>query len=192
MRLHHLLAVALLQLATATQSASEQNQKQHFAMEYGDAHQTLNLMRSISSAKKANDPAATDLAKTLRELRDQPVEEIPYDVVCETSAEICAEIYPLDLSDLHPQIAWAGAELKAMFTGQPYPGDYNMPEHPDGFRIVRVDFDQLPGTIRGWIESHPEQRSFCVVDGVVFFAPGVILDMLGLFAGEGEGECKGM
>lgn len=198
MRIHHLLAVALLPLASATTSASSSSstatseQEQHFTINYGGSHQTLDLMRSIASAKKANDPIATDLAQKLRDLRAQPVKKFPYNVVCETSTDISAEIYPLDPSNLHPQIAWAAAEIEALFTGQPYPGDYNMPKHPDGFRVVRADLDQLPSTIRGWIEGHPGQKSFCVVDGVVFFAPGVILEMLGLFAGEGERECKGM
>jgi hypothetical protein len=186
MRIHHLLAVALLPSSTLA------NADQQFTINYGSGHQTLDLIRSIASAKKANDPTATDLAKKLRDLRDQPVKKSPYDVVCETSADISAEIYPLDPSNLHPQIAWAAAEIEVLFSGQPYPGDYNVPKHPDGFRIVRADLNQLPVTVRGWIEGHPGQKSFCVVDGVVFFAPGVILEMGGLFAGEGEGECKGL
>ncbi|KAJ5965969.1 hypothetical protein N7481_012683 [Penicillium waksmanii] len=148
-------------------------------------------MRSIASAQKANDPIATHLAKKLRDLRAQPVKKSPYDVVCETSTDISAEIYPLDPSNLHPQIAWAAAEIEALFTGQPYPGDYNMPKHPDGFRVVRADLDQLPSTIQGWIEGHPGQKSFCVVEGVVFFAPGGYFGDVGVVCwGGGEGSVK--
>lgn len=188
MRVHYLLTAALLPLASADL------EEQHFTINYGN-NEGIDLLRSIASASRANDPEVTALVDQLNEFRNRPFpkrEESPYEIVCETSAYFDAEIYPLNPNDLHPQIAWAGAEIEALFTGQPYPGDYNMPKHPDGFRIVRADYASLPQHVRGWIESHPKQKSFCVVDGVSFFAPAVILEMLGLFAGEGEGDCKGM
>lgn len=186
MRLYYLLTAALLTLTSATL------EDQDFTINYGSP-QTIDLLRSIASASSANNPEVTALLNQLKEQRNMPLaKKAPlYETVCETSADFSAEIYPLNPEDPHPELAWAIAEIESHFSEEPYPGDYNSPMHPDGFRIVRADYDSLPRSIRVWIESHPEQKFFCVVDGVAFFAPAVILEMLGLFAGEGEGECLG-
>lgn len=165
--------------------------EQRVTINVGD-FEGINLMRSIASADRAGDPRVTEYRSKLHAYRNQEIkEDDEYEVICRTSVDIDAEIYPLDPDNLHPKIAWAEAPLKEMFTDVPYPGECYEFMHPDGFRLVKIDYAELPSPVKQWITENPDQNSIAVVDGVAFFAPGVILYLRGLFAGAGEGACKG-
>lgn len=86
---------------------------------------------------------------------------------------------------MDPGIAWAAKEIDGFFTG-PYPGGFMAEEK--GMRLVRMDWKEMNPKVRKWVEGHGKQRSFLVIDGVCFFAPGTVLEFMPLFV-EDEGEC---
>ncbi|TKA28439.1 hypothetical protein B0A50_03906 [Salinomyces thailandicus] len=130
-----------------------------------------------------------------------------YTVNCTSSAYLDAEIYSLQPEKLDPGWSWAADRLDECMRG-PYPGDFDGGDNDGKPRVIRVDFDQLPIPVRKWIEEHPEQdpqtwrnwfksfvmavNDFCVVDGVVFFAPATLKQYLPLFAVESGEECGGV
>jgi hypothetical protein len=41
-------------------------------------------------------------------------------------------------------------------------------------QIHQVNYEELPEETTKWIKEHPYQTAFYVVNGVVFFAPGLL------------------
>jgi hypothetical protein len=124
----------------------------------------------------------------------QPHWSDDYEAVCQTIGQVSAESYPINHLDepekLDAGIRWAALELDSFFDEVPYPGGFSASEK--GFRILRTDVESLNGKVRKWVEDpyNKNQKSILVMDGVAFFAPGTVLELLPLFVGE-EGECDG-
>jgi hypothetical protein len=171
----------------------------------------LDLMRQLSQARKAgNDELASKLSKELRDARLGPTggsSNVQWETECTASAYLDAEIYAVsDPSNVPEGLKWAWEFLDKYWTTDdggdlPYPGDFSTFKHKDGFRVLRVDYEQLPWAVREWREKEIEkgvamERKFIVVlDGVAFFAPGVMTWLLPLFAGRditrGADACQG-
>ncbi|GKU21408.1 unnamed protein product [Fusarium langsethiae] len=72
--------------------------------------------------------------------------------------------------------------------------------HSDGFRILRTDYKDLPWAVRKYREelleegTKMERKFIAELDGVAFFAPGVVTWLAPLFAGSdvkpGQNACE--
>ncbi|PWY95172.1 hypothetical protein BO94DRAFT_620649 [Aspergillus sclerotioniger CBS 115572] len=123
-----------------------------------------------------------------------PSDHHQWSVECSTSAYLDSEIVAVnDPANPPKEIAWAFPFLDEYWKTDdgedlPYPGDFNRFKHPDGFRILRVDYDALPAGVRRWREEEMEtaeemdRKLIAVLDGVAFFAPGVVTYLMPLFA----------
>ncbi|KAH6880534.1 hypothetical protein B0T10DRAFT_581923 [Thelonectria olida] len=159
----------------------------------------LDLMRQLDQARKGgNDELALKLAKELSDARSEPIgghSDVQWATDCKASAYLDAEIYAVsDPSNVPEGLKWAWEFLDKYWTTDdggdlPYPGDFSTFMHKDGFRVLMVDYEQLPWAVREWREKEMEkgvamERKFiAVLDGVAFFAPGVVTWLLPLFAG---------
>lgn len=201
-----LLLVGLLALRGATEGAEGQPPVD---VQYADEGMS-GLMRGILHAtNQGDDKLATELREKLDALRQAPVEEVgasPWITECETSAVLAAELFVIsDPAEAPAGISWAMGYLDEFWktdTGEdlPYPGDFDQFMHDDGFRILRVDYDQLPAGVREWREAQfaantMERKFIAVLDGVAFFPPGVMTFLLPLFATQdvipGQDPCQG-
>jgi hypothetical protein len=83
----------------------------------------------------------------------------------------------------------------------PYPGDFEDFKHPDGYRTLSMPYDSMPLAVKQWREDEMEKgtamgRKFiAALDGVAYFAPGVVTYLMPLFASKdvvkGENACQG-
>lgn len=216
-----LLLVGLLALRGAAEGAEgQQRQRQRpqpqqleveveVDMQYEDAGMS-DLMRGILHAtNEGDDRLATDLRERLDALRQAPVEEAganPWVTECEASAALAAELFVIsDPAEAPAGISGAMGYLDEFWKTDkgedlPYPGDFDQFMHDDGFRILRVDYDQLPAGVRKWREEQfstntMERKFIAVLDGVAFFPPGVMTFLLPLFATQdviaGQDPCQG-
>lgn len=168
----------------------------------------IDLMRQAAEAEKNGDH---ERAAKLRDLRDKTSspwqERIQWETECSVSSDFNAEIYAVpDPTSAPKEIAWAMDYLDKYWTTDnggdlPYPGDFDRFMHPDGFRILRVDYKELPWAVRKYREellkegTKMERKFIAELDGVAFFAPGVITWLAPLFAGSnvksGQNTCEG-
>jgi hypothetical protein len=168
----------------------------------------LNLMRQAAQAEKTGDYAhAAELRDLLSKSRTQFQEETQWKTECSVTSTINAEIYVVpDPSRAPKEIAWAMDYLDKYWTTDsggelPYPGDFDRFMHSDGFRILRIDYKELPWAVRNYREellkegTKMERKFIAELDGVAFFAPGVVTWLAPLFAGSdvkpGQNACEG-
>lgn len=207
-----LLLVGLLALRGAAEGAEGQQQPQQqpaVDIQYGDAGMSA-LMRGILHAtNEGDDKLATKLREKLDALRQAPVEEAgatPWVTECEASAVLAAELFVIsDPAEAPAGLSGAMGYLDEFWKTDkgedlPYPGDFDQFMHDDGFRILRVAYDQLPAGVRKWREEQfatntMERKFIAVLDGVAFFPPGVMTFLLPLFATQdvmaGQDPCQG-
>lgn len=126
---------------------------------------------------------------------------------CRVSSTFEAEIYAVpDPAHAPKELAWAMNFLDDYWKTDdggdlPYPGDFDRFMHRDGFRVIRIDYKDLPWPVRKYREQLLEEgkaveRKFIAeYKGVAFFAPGVVTWLAPLFAGKdvvsGQDSCKG-
>ncbi|KAG8672552.1 hypothetical protein FPOAC2_05945 [Fusarium poae] len=168
---------------------------------------TLGLMREAAQAEKSGDHArAAELRDLLSKSRGPSRETTRWETECSVSSNINAEIYVVP-DPLHApkEIAWAMDYLDRYWTTDdggelPYPGDFDRFMHSDGFRILRMDYKELPWAVRNYREellkegTKMERKFIAELDGVAFFAPGVVTWLAPLFAGSdvkpGQNACE--
>ncbi|KAJ4258104.1 hypothetical protein NW762_008244 [Fusarium torreyae] len=169
----------------------------------------LRLMREAAEAEAHGDHQRaeelreqfrTSMSKTLTQDRDQ------WKTECRVSSTFEAEIYTVpDPMHAPKEIAWAMNYLDEYWKTDdggdlPYPGDFDRFMHPDGFRVMRVDYKDLPWAVRKYREEllkegkQMERKFIAELDGSAFFAPGVVTWLLPLFAGNkvkpGQNACE--
>lgn len=129
-----------------------------------------------------------------------------YETECSVISKFEGSIYVVpDPSRAPKEIAWAMDFLDEYWKTDdggdlPYPGDFDRFMHRDGFRIIRVDYKNLPWAVRKYREEllaegkAMERKFIAEIDGVAFFAPGVIKWLAPLFAGSdivlGQDSCQ--
>lgn len=141
-------------------------------------------------------------------IRSKDVVDDAWESEFQVSAYFGAEIFAvLGPSSVSKGIEWAfpkpdefwktndGADIS-------YTNDFHKFMHKDGFRVIMIDYDQLPQGVREWREmemregNSKERKWIAVVDGKAFFSPGVVKFLQPLFATKdvelGENTCKGM
>ncbi|CEI61993.1 hypothetical protein FVEN_g3034 [Fusarium venenatum] len=167
----------------------------------------LGLMREVAQAEKSGDHArAAELRDLLSKSRGPSRERTQWKTECSVSSNINAEIYVVpDPSNAPKEIAWAMDYLDKYWTTDdggelPYPGDFDRFMHSDGFRIIRTDYKDLPWAVRKYREellkggTKMERKFIAELDGVAFFAPGVVTWLAPLFAGSdvkpGQNACE--
>ncbi|CAG2002910.1 unnamed protein product [Fusarium graminearum] len=167
----------------------------------------LGLMRQAAQAEKSGDHArAADLKELLSKSRSSSRDRTQWETECSVSSNINAEIYVVpDPSRAPKEIAWAMDYLDKYWTTDdggelPYPGDFERFMHSDGFRILRTDYKDLPWAVRKYREellkegTKMERKFIAELDGVAFFAPGVVTWLAPLFAGSdvkpGQNACE--
>ncbi|RGP77041.1 hypothetical protein FLONG3_4870 [Fusarium longipes] len=168
---------------------------------------TLNLMRQAAEAEKNGDHAhAAELRDLLSKSHTPFQERVQWKTECSVSSTINAEIYVVpDPARAPKQIAWAMDFLDKYWTTDeggelPYPGDFDRFMHSDGFRILRMDYKELPWAVRKFREellregTKMERKFIAELDGVAFFAPGVVTWLAPLFAASdvkpGQNGCE--
>ncbi|KAF5003599.1 hypothetical protein FDECE_9854 [Fusarium decemcellulare] len=125
---------------------------------------------------------------------------------CSVSSTLNANIYVVPDPEHAPkELQWAMGFLDKWWTDDaggplPYPGDFESFMHPDGFRVMTCNYDDLPWAVRKWredlmIEGTAMERKFIAeLDGVAFFAPGIVSWLGPLFAGShvepGKDACQ--
>lgn len=181
---------------------------QHVEVKVGNTA-ILDLMRELSHAKEGGDEEL--VAETSQKLRDARSSVFGdgqrWQTECRLSASLDIEIYTV--SDPHnapKEVGWAMERLDEIWTKDdgsdlPYPGDFNQFMHPDGFRFLRMDYDELPWAVREWREQAIEtgdemdRKLIAVIDGNAFFAPAAVTYLSPLFAAKevtrGKNACKG-
>ncbi|CAI6101105.1 unnamed protein product [Clonostachys chloroleuca] len=164
------------------------------------------LMREVDQAQKAGDEARyQELKKKLDNFRSAKV-DFSWTSECRVSAYFDAEIFTVPgPSSVPKEIEWAFPKLDEYWRTDdggdlPYPGDFNQFMHKDGFRVIMVQYDQLPQAVREWREKKlkegdsNERKWIAVVDGMAFFAPGVVTWLQPLFASRdvvlGKNACE--
>ncbi|GKU05812.1 unnamed protein product [Fusarium langsethiae] len=168
---------------------------------------TLDLMRQAAQAEKSGDHArAAEIRDLLSKSRSFSQDRNQWKTECSVSSNINAEIYVVpDPSHAPKEIAWAMDYLDKYWTTDdggelPYPGDFDRFMHSDGFRILRTDYKDLPWAVRKYREelleegTKMERKFIAELDGVAFFAPGVVTWLAPLFAGSdvkpGQNACE--
>ncbi|KAM0541764.1 hypothetical protein ACHAPJ_013085 [Fusarium lateritium] len=169
----------------------------------------LRLMREAAEAEAHGDHQRaeelreqfrTSMSKTLTQDIDQ------WKTECSVSSTFEAEIYTVpDPMHAPKEIAWAMNYLDEYWKTDdggdlPYPGDFDRFMHPDGFRVMRIDYKDLPWAVRKYREEllkegkQMERKFIAELDGSAFFAPGVITWLMPLFAGSkvkpGQNACE--
>ncbi|KAF2476668.1 uncharacterized protein BDR25DRAFT_209892 [Lindgomyces ingoldianus] len=178
---------------------------QKFEIEYGNTHITR-LMSQLEIARKSGDQTLiNDLnAKLERAQQGGDSSWNNYETKCHVSAYFDAEIFAVDIMKPPTEVAWAIDRLDKFWRtdsggDMPYPGDFDRFMHPDGFRVIKVDYEELPEKVKAWrddqmIKGTEERKYIANVDGVAFFAPGVVTWLLPLFAGKdvevGKDACE--
>ncbi|KAF4976446.1 hypothetical protein FZEAL_6884 [Fusarium zealandicum] len=196
------ITAAILTLLIARRVAAD---AQVVDIQFGDTA-TLNLLREAAEARAAGDyEGAAEIRKALRYPSSKP-ESVAWQTDCSVSASFEAEIYVVpDLTRAPKEVQWAMEYLDEYWKTDdggdlPYPGDFDRFMHPGGFRVMRVDYKDLPWTVRQYreellAEGTAMQRKFIAeLNGVAFFAPGVVTWLGPLFAGTnvklGENACQ--
>ncbi|ORY01279.1 hypothetical protein BCR34DRAFT_494043 [Clohesyomyces aquaticus] len=185
---------------------------QNFEIQYGDSYITT-LLSELSRAEESGDEA---LIADLNGKIDRAVAKIMFpdssdrgrdewQEQCHVTSTFSAEIYAVDIMNPPKEVAWAIGRLDKIWQTDeggdlPYPGDFERFMHEDGFRVIKVDYEKLPKGVKEWREEQiregTEERKFIAeIDGVAFFAPGVVTWLLPLFASsevEGASDaCQG-
>jgi hypothetical protein len=167
----------------------------------------LDIMRQAAEAQvNGNTAKAHALMDQIRNA-DAAHEKKIWKTDCRVSSQFEAEIYTVqDPSRAPKEIAWAMEFLDNHWKTDdgrdlPYPGDFDRFMHPDGFRVMRMDYKKLPWAVRKYHEElvkegkQMERKFIAEIDGSAFFAPGVVTWLAPLFAGSqvklGKDACEG-
>ncbi|KAM0343793.1 hypothetical protein ACHAPU_008221 [Fusarium lateritium] len=168
---------------------------------------TLDLLREAAEASARGDHArAAELRERLSQSFSHSKEQVQYKTECRVTSQFEAEIYTVpDPSRAPKEIAWAMNFLDEHWKTDdgrdlPYPGDFDRFMHPEGFRVMRADYKDLPWAVRKYHEglvkegTEMERKFIAELDGSAFFAPGVITWLAPLFAGSkvepGKNACE--
>ncbi|KAI1070308.1 hypothetical protein LB507_010260 [Fusarium sp. FIESC RH6] len=178
---------------------------QHVEIQIGDSA-ALSIHRQISEAEKNGEHERAAELRALMNMASPPKERVEWKTECSVSSNFEAEIYAvLSPSEAPKEIAWAMDYLDKYWRTDaggdlPYPGDFDQFMHPDGFRVMRVDYKDLPWAVRKYREeliaegTKMERKFIAEKDGVAFFAPGVVTWLAPLFAGAdvkpGKNACE--
>ncbi|KAJ4128837.1 hypothetical protein NW768_007357 [Fusarium equiseti] len=178
---------------------------QHVEIQIGDSA-ALSITRQIFEAEKNGDHERAAELRALMNMASPLKERVEWKTECSVSSNFEAEIYSVPSSSQAPkEIAWAMDYLDKYWTTDaggdlPYPGDFDQFMHPDGFRVIRVDYKDLPWAVRKYREellaegTKMERKFIAEKDGVAFFAPGVVTWLAPLFAGAkvnpGKNACE--
>ncbi|EXA34001.1 hypothetical protein FOVG_14864 [Fusarium oxysporum f. sp. pisi HDV247] len=166
----------------------------------------LDIMRQAAEAQvNGNTAKAHELMDQIR-IADAAHEKSLWKTDCRVSSQFEAEIYTVqDPSRAPKEIAWAMNFLDNHWKTDdgrdlPYPGDFDRFMHPDGFRVMRTDYKNLPWAVRKYHEElvkegkQMERKFIAEIDGSAFFAPGVVTWLAPLFAGSkvepGKDACE--
>ena len=179
---------------------------QHVEIQIGDSA-ALSIHRQISEAEKNGEHERAAELRALMNMASPPKERVEWKTECSVSSNFEAEIYAVPSpSEAPKEIAWAMDYLDKYWRTDaggdlPYPGDFDQFMHPDGFRVMRVDYKDLPWAVRKYREeliaegTKMERKFIAEKDGVAFFAPGVVTWLAPLFAGAdvkpGKNACEG-
>ncbi|KAF4965386.1 hypothetical protein FSARC_6800 [Fusarium sarcochroum] len=169
----------------------------------------LRLMREAADAEARGDrQRAEELRQEFRISMSKSFSEenLQWKTECRVSSTFEAEIYTVpDPMHAPKEIAWAMNYLDEYWKTDdggdlPYPGDFDRFMHPDGFRVMRVDYKDLPWAVRKYREEllkegkQMERKFIAELDGSAFFAPGVVTWLAPLFAGSkvkpGQNACE--
>jgi hypothetical protein len=168
----------------------------------------LDIMRQAAEASARGDKAkAAQLMDQIRISDSTFNEQSLWKTDCRIRSQFEAEIYTVpDPSRAPKEIAWAMEFLDNHWKTDdgrdlPYPGDFDRFMHPDGFRVMRTDYKNLPWAVRKYHEElvkegkQMERKFIAEIDGSAFFAPGVVTWLAPLFAGSkvepGKDACEG-
>ncbi|CAG7564322.1 unnamed protein product [Fusarium equiseti] len=178
---------------------------QHVEIQIGDSA-ALSISRQISEAEKNGDHERATELRALMNMASPPKERVEWRTECSVSSNFEAEIYAVPSpSEAPKELAWAMDYLDKYWRTDaggdlPYPGDFDRFMHPDGFRVIRVDYKDLPWAVRKYREellaegTKMERKFIAEKDGVAFFAPGVVTWLAPLFAGAdikpGKNACE--
>ncbi|KAF9776143.1 hypothetical protein IL306_005705 [Fusarium sp. DS 682] len=175
-------------------------------IQFGDTAK-LDIMRQAAEASaRGNHAKAAELMDQIRMPDSNFNEQSQWETDCRVSSQFEAEIYTVpDPSRAPKEIAWAMKFLDDHWKTDdgrdlPYPGDFDRFMHPDGFRVMRTDYKNLPWAVRKYHEElvkegkQMERKFIAELDGSAFFAPGVVTWLAPLFAGSkvepGKNACE--
>ncbi|VUC29931.1 unnamed protein product [Clonostachys rosea] len=166
----------------------------------------FDLMREVNQAQKAGDQERYQQLKDKLDNFRSAKPDFSWKSECRVSAYLDAEIFAVPgPSSVPKEIEWAFPTLDEYWRTDdggdlPYPGDFNQFMHKDGFRVIMIQYDQLPQAVRDWREeklkegNSDERKWIAVVDGMAFFAPGVVTWLQPLFASRdvvlGKNACE--
>lgn len=174
----------------------------------GNGNGIFDLMREVDKAHKAGDKERyQQLKEKLKQFRSGGFDN-SWESECRVNAYLDAEIFPIpDPRNVPKEIQWAFPTLDAFWVNEdggdlPYHGDFEQFKHKDGFRVIMIDYEELPKAVKTWRENavkngpFDESKFIAVVDSMAFFAPGVVTWLQPLFATKdvvaGKNACKGM
>ncbi|KAF5974697.1 hypothetical protein FCOIX_8114 [Fusarium coicis] len=155
----------------------------------------LDIMRQAAEAQVNGNTAKAHALMDQIRITDAVHEKNLWKTDCRVSSQFEAEIYTVkDPSRAPKEIAWAMEFLDNHWKTDdgrdlPYPGDFDRFMHPDGFRVMRMDYKKLPWAVRKYHEElvkegkQVERKFIAEIDGSAFFAPGVVTWLAPLFAG---------
>ncbi|KAF4988761.1 hypothetical protein FGRMN_9555 [Fusarium graminum] len=206
-----LTSQAAAQASQASQAASQaaaqasQAPAQVYTVQVGGT--TVEMRREAGQVTNHSDhEIETELERLLGDLFSHVREEAQYKTECSVTSQFEAEIYAVPDSSLAPkEIAWAMDFLDEYWRTDDghdfiYIGDFDLSMHPEGVRVMRADYKDLPWAVRKYHEelvkegTKMERKYIAEIDGSAFFAPGVVTWLAPLFAGSkvepGKNACE--
>ncbi|KAF5664718.1 hypothetical protein FHETE_6990 [Fusarium heterosporum] len=193
--------------AQASQAAAQASQAaaQVYNIQIGDTKVEM-LREAGQTTAHSDDEIEAELKRLLSELLSDGEEGAQYKTECSVTSRFEAEIYTVpDPLRAPKEIAWAVNFLDEYWKTDdgddlPYIGDFDRYMHPEGFRVMRADYKDLPWAVRKYHEelvkegTEMERKFIAELDGSAFFAPGVITWLAPLFAGSkvepGKNACE--